>query len=67
MSILIFILAGMVLVQQVFFMYQIQKLLDKAMSRSYTEYVRAKDERPKVQVPNEPMDDLSPLSEFSIL
>lgn len=54
------------IVQQLFFMNQIQKLVDKVMSRSYTEYIRADAPKTKVQVEQEPPEDLRPLQEFSM-
>ena len=57
-----------VALQQFFFMHEIHKLVDKVMSRSYTEYVQAKTpiERPQIRLDTEPADDLRTLQEFTI-
>lgn len=60
------VLLLIVALQQAFFMWQIQKLVDKVMSRSYTEYIKAKDTTPKVQVEVEAPEDLRSLQEFQI-
>lgn len=49
-TVLIFVLIGLVIGQQVFFSFQMQALVDKLMSRSFIEYKRGKSiksERPK--------------------
>lgn len=56
-------LAGIVVFQQVFFMRQIQKLVDKAMSRDFAEYKKATDkpEKVTVQLQSELPEDLRTL------
>lgn len=54
-------------VQQWFYMRQVQKLVDKLMSRSYTEYITAQKPPLRVEVPTEAPEDLRSLSEFSIV
>lgn len=51
-----------------FLLSHIQKLVDKLMSRSYTEYVSAtKPTTPRPQpVDQAPQEDLSPLQEFQL-
>lgn len=64
------VLTGVVIFQQWFFLRQIKELVDRLMSRSYHEYVKAK-EKPilKVELPkDEPVpDDLGPLNEFGAI
>lgn len=62
------ILGGVIILQQVYFMRQIQKLIDKNMCRSYPEYQRAikKEASAKVQLDTEPVEDLRPLQEFQV-
>ncbi len=43
------VLVLVITIQQVFYLRQINKLLDKLMSRSYTEYIKASD-KPKFEV-----------------
>lgn len=64
--IIILVLLSVIFIQQVYYLRQIQKLVDKLMSRSYTEYVRAEKpfERPKI-ASDEPLEDLRTLQEFS--
>ncbi len=55
--------------QQIFFLRQIQKLVDKAMSRSFQEYQSA--ERPKekpgqLKIPTQPSEDLRVMQEFQM-
>lgn len=55
--------------QQRFFMREIQKLVDKSMSRDLTEYARASiapSVKAKVQLPQEPPEDLRILQEFNL-
>ncbi len=61
-------LVGLLVFQQVYFMRQVQKLLDKLMSRSYTEYKAAEKpvSRPAKQIYS-PAEDMGPLQDFSIL
>lgn len=62
------LLVGIILVQQAFYMWQIQKLIDKAKSSSYTEYVNAtKPKEIRVPLPKGTPEDLGPLSEFNQL
>ena len=64
--VVILTLVGLLVFQQVYFMRQVQKLLDKLMSRSYTEYKAAEKptQRVKVQESIFP-EDMGPLSEFN--
>ncbi len=62
---------GLFVFQQVFWMRQIQKLIDKVMSKSYSEYAltKAQGERSgpqemKIKVDNEPSEDLSRIGGF---
>lgn len=59
-----FLLIALIAWQQ----WQIQKLIDKLMSRSYTEYVAATKpyEAPRVPTENEPPEDLGALPNFSL-
>lgn len=59
-------LIGIIVFQQVFFMRQVQKLLDKAMSRSFTEYKSAEAPvpRPKITEDYGPVEDLGSLDEL---
>jgi len=52
--------------QQYFFLKQIQKLVDKVMSRSYTEYSKADKTPIKFQLPSDPPEDLRSLQEFNL-
>ncbi len=59
----------LVVFQQIFFMRQIQKLVDKSMSRSFQEYQSA--ERPKekpgpLKIPTEAAEDLRVMQEFQM-
>lgn len=65
---IVLVLCSLLFVQQCFFLWQIHKLVDKVMSRSYTEYIRAdkKEERPKLQIPVNP-EDFGTLSEIAPL
>lgn len=66
-EIVIAVLIGIVSAQQIFYMRQIQKLIDKIMSRSYTEYEKAKEPPPvRVKVSNDIPEDLRPLQEFQM-
>ena len=68
-SVISILISGLVLfavAQQFFFMRQIQKLVDKVMSRSYTEYVRAEKPAKKETIIAEPAEDLRALQEFQI-
>lgn len=59
-------LVGLLVFQQVYFMRQVQKLLDKLMSRSYTEYKSA--EKPVQRTIKQELvipEDMGPLTEFS--
>lgn len=61
------ILIAIIVAQQGFYLWQIQKLLDKAMSRSYTEYTQAKrPPKPRGEaIDSSPDEDLGALQEFS--
>ncbi len=56
----------LIVVQWVYFMHQTQKLVDKLMSRSYTEYTRAQEplKPPSVKIDNDIADDLGELTVF---
>lgn len=59
-------LVVLIVLQQFFYMRQIQKLVDKVMSRSYTEYVKATDKpQPKIMIPENP-EDLTSLSGINL-
>ena len=67
---IILALCGLLGVQQAFYMWQIQKLVDKLMAKSYTEYTSDKKKGPKeikVPLPAEPPEDLRSLQEFTIV
>lgn len=59
-------LLAVIVLQQVFFMRQIQKLVDKAMSRSFQEYRQADKPFEKVKIPVDPAEDLRALQEFQM-
>jgi len=60
-------LVALVAWQQFFFSQQIQKLIDKLMSRSFTEYQRAQEPLPpRVQAVPDIPEDLRALQEFKI-
>lgn len=60
-------LLGFIALQQFFFLHQINKLIDKVMSRSYTEYIKAKEPPQKpVRIETEPIEDLRTLQEFTL-
>lgn len=60
----VLVLTGLIIYQQIVFMRQIQTLVNKVMSRSFTEYVRAKEPSVRVKVENAPPEDLRSLQEF---
>jgi hypothetical protein len=62
-EIIILVLSGVIVFQQLFHMRQIQKLIDKVMSRDFAAY-RAASEKPEkveVRLPAEPPEDLRTL------
>lgn len=64
------VLTGCVVTQQIFFMRQVQKLIDKLMSRNYGDYkisesYKTEEKKPEFKVEQEP-DDLRALQEFQI-
>lgn len=65
---LLFLLAGYIVVREIFFMYTTNKLINKLMSRNYHEYKAAEtiDQKPVNQFiqPEDPMD-MGALSEFT--
>lgn len=67
MEIVCLSLIGLVVFQQIYYMRQVQKLIDKLMSRSYTEYktadIKQPVDRPKLK--DEPVDDLRVLNSFT--
>lgn len=67
-SMVIALLVGIVVYQQIFFTKQIQTLVDKLMSRSFNEYQSAlKPPAPRVQMSPEIPEDLRTLQEFSLM
>lgn len=58
---LVVFLVVLLALQQVYYLSQIQKLVDKVMSRSYTEYKRAEKQvdKPIIRISDEPAEDLS--------
>ncbi len=66
LSVVILLFASLVIFQQIYFLSQIQKLLDKAMSRSYTEYVKADKDPVRITLPQDPPEDLRILQEFNV-
>ncbi len=68
-SLVIITLSSLLVFQQVYFMRQVQKLLDKLMSRSYTEYKLADKPIPSrgIAKENVMLEDMGPLTEFSTL
>jgi hypothetical protein len=60
-------LLGVVVFQQIFFLRQIHKLVDKLMSRSFTEYTQAEKprEKPKFLLPTEAAEDLNIIPNLS--
>lgn len=59
-------LAALIL-QQRFFLSQIQLLVDKAKSHSFESYKRAENPLPRMPVPAAPPEDLRTLQEFRIM
>lgn len=54
--------------QTFFFLSNIQKLIDKVMSRSYTEYIKAGEPpAPRFQFNQDAPEDLRSLQEFKIV
>jgi len=54
-------LSVLLIVQQVYWSYQVQKLVDKLMSRNYHEYEQAKSQfmqpiAPNIMIPQDPED-----------
>ena len=62
------LLVGLLAWQQYFFSKQIHALLDKLMSRSFTEYQQAKEpiNNKRLQVPLDLPEDLRSLQEFRL-
>lgn len=62
------VLIALLAAQQFYYLREIQKLVDKIMSRSYAEYSRAKEPqrpiKPELILSAEPEEDLGPLAEF---
>lgn len=64
---LVLVLVGLLVHQQIFFTKQIQRLVDKLMSRSFVEYQKAQEPPvPKLVPDPEVPDDLRSLQGFSI-
>lgn len=65
----LFLLCGLLLFQQCFYLRQINLLINKLMSRNYQEYAlvdKPKDsKRDKIQIVSEPAEDLRVLEGFS--
>lgn len=62
---LLMVLSFIIVFQQTFFMWQIHKLVNKLMCRSYTEYENAtKELPPKIQLPEEPLEDMGVLANY---
>lgn len=59
-------LATLYAFQQFFFLKQIQKLVDKVMSRSFGEYQRAQEPVSRVKMDAAPAEDLRTLQEFQM-
>ena len=65
---LVLVLVGVIIHQQIFFTKQIQRLVDKLMSRDFTTYVQAtKPPPPRVMLPIGEPEDLSALNEFATI
>lgn len=64
--VIIIVLVIVIAAQQFFFMRHIHRLLDKLMSRSYTEYIRA--DKPIINKPfkldEEPAEDLNAIEDI---
>lgn len=57
-------LGSVVVFQQIYFMRQIQKLLDKMMSGSYQSYVAATNPQSRVKIDEIPDEDLRILTDI---
>lgn len=68
---IIFILVALLVFREIYHSIQMSRLIDKLMSRSYTEYQQAKSapfglrEKLNVKLPTALDEDLGSLSEFS--
>ena len=67
-----FTLVGLIVFQQIYFMRQIQKLVDKLMSKSFAEYKQAEKpaivkKRQENLLPEYMKEDMGPLSEFQTI
>lgn len=62
------ILCAVIAFQQVYYLWQIQKLVDKIMSRSYTEYTRAKEPKKdlNISLSQDAPEDLRTLQGFTL-
>ena len=59
-------LTSVIVFQQWFFLNQIQTLINKLMSRSYAEFIRAETPKPpKVILADGVPEDLGPMAEYS--
>jgi hypothetical protein len=70
-SVPVIILALLLLFQQAYWSRQVQKLVDKLMSRNYTEYEQAKSQSqplmaPSIVIPDAP-DDMGALGDYKPL
>ncbi len=64
--VVIFFLSALLLIQHFFFLRQIQKLIDKLMSRDFSEYNAANKKviEKTIKIPSEPAEDLRTLQTF---
>jgi hypothetical protein len=65
---MIYAIAGLCVVvvfQQVYFLWQIQKLVNKIMSGSYQSFVNAEKPKVRLKIDDVPNEDLSALADFS--
>jgi hypothetical protein len=62
--IIIAVLVGLIIFQQVYFLRQIQKLLDKLMSGSYQGYVAATNPVTRVKLDDIPNEDMNILADI---
>ncbi len=68
LSLVVVLLIGVIVYQEYFFTKQIQKLVDKLMSRDFTQYqATIAPPPPRVQLPAGVPDDLNALKDFSPL
>jgi len=66
---LLIVLLLVVVGQQIFFMHQTNKMVNKIMSRNYGEYKTAEEfkvQETRPRIPLEPREDLRPLDELMV-